>query len=76
MEAAVFSVELALFEEHRQNWLRQHPGAYVAIQDNLIAEGFYDSYADALRAGLAKFGVIRPFLVKQVWKDEPIYFVA
>lgn len=71
-----FSTELKLFEQHRKEWSRSHPGAYVAIQDDIIAEGFFGTYADALKAGLQKFDVRKGFLVKQVWVNEPIYFVS
>jgi hypothetical protein len=71
-----FSAELTVFEQHRLEWSRSHPGEYVAIQDDLIAEGFFGSYAEAFKAGLQKFGVRRGFLVKQVWITEPVYFVS
>ena len=72
----LFSTELAVFEAHRQEWSHSHPGAYVAIQDHIVAEGFFGSYAEAFKAGLQKFGVRRVFLVKQVWVTEPVYFVS
>lgn len=71
-----FSIELKVFEQHRKEWSRSHPGKYVAIQGNVIAEGFFNSYAEALKVGLLKFGVSRSFLVKQVWRAEPVYFVS
>jgi hypothetical protein len=71
-----FSTELNVFEQHRQEWLRSHPGKYVAIQDDVIAEGFFSTYAEAFKAGLRKFGVRRGFLVKQVWVTEPVYLVS
>lgn len=71
-----FSAELRVFDQHRKEWLRSHPGEYVAIQDDVIAEGFFSSYAEAFKAGLRKFGVSRHFLVKQVWMTEPVYFVS
>lgn len=71
-----FSTELKLFEQHRQEWSHSHPGEYVAIQDDVIAEGFFSTYGEALKAGLQKFGVRRGFLVKQVWVTEPVYFVS
>jgi hypothetical protein len=49
---------------------------FVAIQDDVVAEGFFGTYAEALSAGLQKFGVRRGFLVKQVWMTEPVYFVS
>jgi hypothetical protein len=71
-----FSRELTVFEQHRKEWSRSHPGEYVVIQDDVIAEGFFKSYADAFKGGLQKFGVRREFLVKQVWNTEPVYFVS
>jgi hypothetical protein len=74
--AGSFSKEIAVFEQHREEWLRSHPGKFVAIQDNVIAEGFFGTYAEALKAGLRKFGARRRFLVKQVWMTEPVYLVS
>jgi len=74
--AAPFSTELEVFERHRGEWSRSHPGEYVAIQDDVIIDGFFGTYAEALRAGLQRFGVRRSFLVKQVWITEPVYFVS
>jgi len=71
-----FSAELEVFERHRKEWSRSHRGEYVVIQDRVVAEGFFSSYAEAFRAGLQKFGVGREFLVKQVWITEPVYFVS
>jgi hypothetical protein len=71
-----FSTELKVFEQHREEWSRSHPGEYVAIQDDVIAEGFFSTYAEAFKAGLQKFGVRREFLVKQVWMTEPVYLVS
>jgi len=70
-----FSKELNVFERHRNEWSRSHPGAFVAIQDDVIADGFFSTYADAFKAGLRRFGVRRAFLIKQVWMTEPVYFV-
>jgi len=71
-----FSKEVKVFEEHRQEWSQSHPGKYVAIQGDIIAEGFFSTYAEAFKAGLKRFGVRGPFLVKQVWRTEPVYFVS
>jgi hypothetical protein len=70
-----FSSELEVFELHRREWALSHPGEFVVIQDGVIAEGFFGTYAEALKAGLQKFGVNRHFLVKQVWITEPVYLV-
>jgi hypothetical protein len=70
-----FAVELEVFEHHRKEWSLSHPGQFVAIQDDAI-EGFFSSYAEALRAGLKRFDVARDFLVKQVWTTEQVYLVS
>jgi hypothetical protein len=70
-----FSEELEVFQAHRQEWLRTNAGKFVAIQHNVI-EGFFDTYGDALRAGLKRFGVGKNFLIKQVWTTEPVYVVS
>jgi hypothetical protein len=70
-----FAEELSVFERYRQEWSRSHPGQFVVIQGDAVADGFFGSYAEALKAGLQKFGVSRNFLVKQVWITEPVYLV-
>jgi len=42
----------------------------------VVAEGFFDTYSEALKAGLQAFGVQRNFLVKQVWTTEPVYYLS
>lgn len=74
--SSLFSVELGIFEMHRAEWSRSHPGEYVVIQGDVMAEEFFASYADAFRAGLRKFGARNEFLVKQVWPTERVYFVS
>ena len=73
---AEFETELKVFEKNRRLWSNTHPGDYVVIQDNVVLEGFFKEYADAFKAGLMRFGVRQPFLVKQIWFTEPVYFVA
>lgn len=75
-DAELFSKEFMVFEKHREEWSRSHPGEYVVIQDDVIAEGFFSTYGEALKAGLKKFGSRRSFLVKQVWVTEPVYFIS
>jgi hypothetical protein len=72
----ILQKELQIFEDHRGEWSRSHPGEYVVIQDDIVVEGFFDTYAEALKAGLREFGAGRSFLVKQVWMTEPVYFVS
>lgn len=75
-ESGRFSAELTVYEQHRREWSRSHPGEFVVIQDEEIAEGFFGTYAEALRAGLQRFGARREFLVKQVWVNEPVYCIS
>lgn len=70
------SAELEVFEQHREEWSRLHPGEYVVIQDDVIVDGFFHTFADAFKAGLERFGVRRSFLVKQIWITEPVYFIS
>lgn len=70
-----FEAELAIFEQHRQEWSRAHPGKFVVIQGKAIG-GFFGSYAEALKAGLEKFDVARDFLVKEVWTTEQVYLIS
>lgn len=74
--AELFETELRVFEQNRKEWSDAHPGEYVVIQDGAVLDGFFKEYADAFKAGLQRFGVRRPFLVKQIWITEPVYFVA
>lgn len=74
--STTFEAELAVFEKHRKEWSTSHPGEYVVIQDDIVADGFFHTYAEAFKAGLKKFGVRRGFLVKQVWLTEPVYIVS
>ncbi len=71
----MFTDELKVFEEHRQEWSRSHPGDFVVIRGQEIANVFFGSYSDALKAGLKKFGVQSGFLVKQVWITEPVRLI-
>ncbi len=76
MTTVLFSVELEVFQKHREEWLRSHPGEFVAIQEDVIAEGFFETYGEAFKAGLQRFGVRKGFLVKQVWMTEPVYCIS
>jgi hypothetical protein len=75
MAASPFSEELRVFEEHRDEWLRSNVGKFVAIQGEQVG-GFFSSYAEAFRSGLARFGAEHEFLIKQVCLTEPIYYIS
>jgi hypothetical protein len=75
MSKAPLETELRVFADRRQEWVRTHLGKFVVIQDETVLD-FFDQYEDAFRAGVKRFGADRNFLIKQVWKTEPVYFVA
>ena len=66
--------ELQIFERHKMEWVRSHPGEFVVIAGTKI-EGFYSDYESAFRAGLKAAGLGSNFLVKQVWAEEPVYLI-
>ena len=66
--------EFEVFESRRLEWSKKHEGKYV-VMHNRDALGFFDNYADALRAGIAKFGVQAEFLVQQVCEEEPVFVI-
>ncbi|MEK9139116.1 MAG: hypothetical protein AAB393_18505 [Bacteroidota bacterium] len=55
--------ELALFEDHRDEWLREHEGQFALVKGTEHA--FYDSDEDAYRASVEKYGRV-DVLIKQV----------
>jgi hypothetical protein len=63
----VLEKETALFEQHREEWRRQHPGKFVVIGGDRVV-GFYDSLESALVAGTRQFG-LKSFLARSV--SEP-----
>ena len=76
MEASILNTELSIYQEHRDEWVRDHTGTFVVIQDKTVVDGFFDSYADAVRAGVRSFGAQRSFLVKEVRSTDPVYFFS
>lgn len=76
MGSAPLQTELQVFEANRTVWSRSHTGKYVVIQDGTVIDDFFDQYEEAFWAGIRRFGRDRSFLIKQVWKTEPVYFVG
>jgi hypothetical protein len=66
--------ELAVFEQHKREWLKTHPGDFVVIAETTIG-GFYPDYESAFMGGISKFGIQGIFLVKQIWAEEPVYLI-
>jgi hypothetical protein len=74
--ASPLEIELGVFDENHSQWTKTHLGKFVVIQGRTIAGGFFDAYEDAFLAGVQQFGTEHYFLIKQIWKTEPVYFVA
>jgi hypothetical protein len=55
------AVELDFYAAPKAEWLEEHSGKYVVVQDRNVL-GFYASFEDAFRAGVSAFGIKRDFL--------------
>jgi hypothetical protein len=66
--------DFEVFEKHRAEWAKEHEGKYVVMHAGDVV-GFFDDYVSGLRAGVAKFGVKREFLVQQVCEEEPVFVI-
>lgn len=55
--------------------LLAHEGKFVLIQGAEVF-GTYTSYEDAIQEGYSKFGVQKPFLVKQIQAMEQAHFIS
>ena len=75
MAAVAFARELEVYRQHQSEWIGDHDGSFVAIQGDQVG-GFYNSYAEAFRFGLARFGAENEFLIKQICLTEPVYFIS
>ena len=75
MSSGAFVKELEVYRRHQSEWLNVHAESFVAIQGEQVG-GFFSSYAEAFRAGLARFGAEHEFLIKQVCLTEPVYYIS
>jgi hypothetical protein len=66
--------EFEIFESNRLEWSRKYEGKYAVICNGDVL-GFFDNYAEALQAGIAKFSVKAEFLVQQVCEEEPVFVI-
>ena len=64
--------EYKVYLDHLDEFLPHHLNRYVLIKDHEVV-GFYDSYEQALKAGLKNFGNV-PFFIKMVSKAEEVHF--
>jgi hypothetical protein len=68
------SQELAVYNNRKTEWLKDHRDQFVVIAGEQIA-GFYADYESAFKAAIRAFGIGRQFLIKQVCVAEPVYVV-
>ena len=65
MQAAMFEVEYAAFEQVCTGMVPEHEGDYVVIRGTDIL-GVYPTAVDAFEAGISKVGVGKPFLLERI----------
>ncbi len=68
-QAAQLSDEVALFHEHKQEWMCEHRGEFILLGNHAFG-GFYKMHGEAIKAGIRMFGPVRPFLVEQILEEE------
>jgi len=68
------TVETALYETHKSEWLRNHRDEFVVVKDNDL-HGFFTNFHDAYCAGVEKYGANTDFLVKRVVPQDPVFVV-
>jgi hypothetical protein len=73
-EQTRLATELGFYALHKLEWLKQHPGKYVVLKDEVVL-GFYPSFEAAYRAGATAYDLSADFLVKQILEHEPVFFV-
>lgn len=64
-------LELDAFARMKEQFLVTYEGKFVVMCDQKLL-GAYDSAENAYSAGVQAFGQ-RPFLVKKVIREEPVY---
>lgn len=67
---AVLHAELEFYARHRAEWLEKHGGQFALIGKQTFG-GFYGSYQEALLAGVRAFGLVAPFLIREVAEHHP-----
>ena len=65
MQAAMFEVEYAAFEQVCTRMVPEHEGNYVVIRGTDIL-GVYPTAVDAFEAGVSKVGFDKPFLLERI----------
>ena len=69
----ILEKEYKLYLDHLDQFLPHHRNQYVLIKDQKVV-AFYQSYEEALKSGLEKFGNV-PFFLKMVQAaEEEVHF--
>ena len=70
-----FKEELETFDKLKDHLLASGEGKFALIQGADLY-GTWDTYEDALATGYSKFGISKPFLVKQITGLDCIHFFS
>lgn len=68
---SMFSKAYETYEEHKEEWLKEHSGEYVVISASDVA-GFFPSVLQAYNAGRRRYGVGVFFLVMPINASEQL----
>lgn len=68
------ATELEWFEKRRNFWLKSHKGKFALVEGRRAA-GFYLHWRNAFKAGIRKFGLDKPFLVKRVLEGDEVFLI-
>ena len=74
MQPAMLETERKFYEQHRAEWVADHSGKFALVRENRLV-GFFEDYESAFKEGLRQFGLESPFLIKQVWPQEPVFAI-
>ena len=64
--------EYKVYLSHLDEFIPSHQNQFVLIKGSKIVD-FYNTYEEALKAGLKNFGNV-PFFIKIVQKSEEVHF--
>jgi hypothetical protein len=65
--------ERKYFEQHHDEWLKQHSGKFVLVKNEELI-GVFDTQQEALVEGARRFGT-ESFLVRQVEETEQLIYI-
>ena len=70
--SAILEKEYKTYLSHLDEFIPQHQNQFVLIKGPRIVD-FYNSYEEALKAGLKIYGNV-PFFIKEVERTEKVHF--